>query len=94
MAKLNEAQKLREALGIEVAPFGANELRASATKKGPGRRHEQGLKRDAAPKRSAGIGFVQHEASADKRERRALVKKLGRRQALKAIKAERREVAQ
>lgn len=46
MAKLNEAQQLREALGIEVAPFGVGEKRESYTKRGPGRVHVKGGKSD------------------------------------------------
>jgi hypothetical protein len=42
MTKLNEAQQLREALGIEVAPFGVGEKRESFTKSGPGRAHAEG----------------------------------------------------
>lgn len=41
MNKLNEAQQLREALGIEAAPFGVGEKRASYTKAGPGRVHTE-----------------------------------------------------
>ncbi len=66
--------------------------RPSATKRGPGRYHADGTKRVGPPKPpSAGFGFVQHEASHKKALRRANVKALGRRQAIKAMKRERRE---
>jgi hypothetical protein len=42
MLKLNEAQQLREALGIDAAPFGVGEKRESFTKSGPGRVHVEG----------------------------------------------------
>ena len=62
----------------------------STTKSGPGRFHKAGHQK-ATPIKSHGAtaGFVIHAASPAKRERRALVKALGRRQALKQIKAER-----
>ena len=65
---------------------------ASATKKGPGRFHKEGAKRTTVtPQRGAPMGFVQHEASAEKKLRRANTAALGRRQAIKAAKRERRE---
>lgn len=70
---------------------GEHAKRPSATKKGPGRYHAE-VKSARDPKqRGAGLGFVQHEADAAKNLRRANVKALGRRQALKATKRERRE---
>jgi ABC-type lipopolysaccharide export system ATPase subunit len=64
----------------------------SATKSGPGRVHAQGLKKARMPKKAAaGIGFVQHKADAAKKLRRDNVQALGRRQAIKAAKRERRE---
>ena len=64
-----------------------------ATKRGPGRRHKQGQKHGRAPVAPMGplFGFVQHKASPEKALRRANVKALGRRQALKAAKRERNE---
>lgn len=63
-----------------------------ATKSGPGRRHKDGTPRLSPPKPPrAGFGFVQHKASSEKALRRANVKALGRRQAIKAAKRERRE---
>lgn len=65
---------------------------AHPTKKGPGRRHGQGVKHPAAPKPAKGGEWLgQHKASAAKKLRRANVKALGRRQAIKADKACRRE---
>lgn len=62
------------------------------TKKGPGRRHGQGEKHPAAPKPAKGGDWLgQHEASVEKLLRRANVKALGRRQSIKAAKAQRRE---
>ena len=62
------------------------------TKKGPGRRHGQNVSHPAPPKPAkGGDWFGQRTASAAKKLRRANVKALGRRQAIKAIKAERRE---
>jgi hypothetical protein len=62
------------------------------TKKGSGRRHGQGVKHPAAPKPAKGGDWLgQHTASAEKKLRRANVKALGRRQAVKAAKAGRRE---
>ncbi len=64
----------------------------SATKAGPGRRHVSGHKRaKPVPSKGAGVGFVLHQADAAKKLRRANVKALGRRQAIKAAKRERRE---
>lgn len=62
------------------------------TKKGPGRKHGQGVKHPAAPKPAKGGEWLgQRKASAAKKLRRANVKALGRRQSIKAAKAERRE---
>jgi hypothetical protein len=62
------------------------------TKKGPGRRHGQGVKRPAAAKPANGGDWLgQRKASAEKLLRRANVKALGRRQSIKAAKAQRRE---
>ena len=62
------------------------------TKKGPGRRHGQGVKHPAAEKPAkGGDWFGQRTASAEKLLRRANVKALGRRQSIKAAKAQRRE---
>ncbi len=64
----------------------------SATKRGPGRYHADGTKATKRPRKTgAGIGFVQHKASPEKALRRANVKALGRRQAIKAAKCQRRE---
>ena len=62
------------------------------TKKGPSRRHGQGVKHPAAAKPAKGGDWLgQRKASAEKLLRRANVKALGRRQAIKAAKAQRRE---
>lgn len=62
------------------------------TKKGPGRRHGQGVKHPAAAKPTKGGDWLgQRTASAAKLLLRANVKALGRRQAIKAMKAERRQ---
>ena len=64
----------------------------SATKCGPGRRHKSGHQKASPIKqRGAPMGFVQHEAHPRKKLRRANVEALGRRQAIKATKRERRE---
>ena len=66
--------------------------RPSATKRGPGRYHSAGHEKAHQPKtKGAGPGFVQHSANATKKLRRANVQALGRRQAIKAAKRERRE---
>ena len=45
----------------------------SSTKKGPGRKHAQGIKKAGAPKPpSAGMGFVQH-TNPSRAKRRALI---------------------
>ena len=62
------------------------------TKRGPGRKHGQGGKHPAAPKPAKGGDWTGwHKASAAKKLRRANVKALGRRQSIKAAKAQRRE---
>lgn len=62
------------------------------TKRGPGRAHGQGIKHPAAPKAAKGGDWIgQHTASASKKLRRANVKAMGRRQAIKAAKRERRQ---
>lgn len=68
-----------------------NAKQPTTTKSGPGRFHKSGHQKAATPVKSHGApaGFVIHAASPEKRERRALVKVHGRRQALKQIKAER-----
>lgn len=64
----------------------------TTTKRGPGRRHTDGHQKATPIKqRGAPAGFVQHVADPAKKLRRANVKALGRRQALKRAKAERRE---
>jgi len=57
----------------------------SATKSGPGRYHENGLKKAKIPE-SKGEWTGIYQASAAKRERRTSVKAIGRRQTIKAIK--------
>lgn len=59
-----------------------------STKKGPGRRHKDGQPHGAAPIPAKGKFAGQHKNPA-KRERRALIAAVGRRQALRRIKAER-----
>lgn len=68
--------------------------RPSATKAGPGRYHQQGRKAEKRPKGTAGAWAGQHKASPEKRERRAAIKAVGRRQYLKAAKAARRVAAE
>ena len=62
---------------------------AHARKSGPGRRHKDGTK-TASPVQPKGapFGFVQHTNPA-RRDRRELVANVGRRRALKVIKAAR-----
>lgn len=60
-----------------------------STKKGPGRRHKDGQPHGAAPIPAKGEFAGQHTNPA-KRERRALIALMGRRQLLKALKRERR----
>ena len=65
----------------------------STTKSGPSRFHKSGHQK-ATPIKSHGATawFVIHAASPAKRERRALVKVHGRRQALRQIKHDRAEM--
>lgn len=66
----------------------------TATKSGPGRKHQQGAKR-ASPIKSKGapFGFVQH-TNPERAKRRATIKLMGRRQAIKAAKQAKRAVSQ
>lgn len=67
-------------LGLKPAKEGTRK-EPSTTKRGPGREHHSGHKK-ASPIKSkgAGIGFVQHTASAAKRERRRVIAAIGIRQ--------------
>lgn len=66
--------------------------RPSATKRGPGRYHADGHKRvGPVSAKGAPAGFVQHHAGPAKKLRRANVQAVGRRQAIKAEKRDRRE---
>ncbi len=47
MKPLNTAQRLLESIGVPVAPSTARAKMPSHTKKGPGRRHQQGKKKEA-----------------------------------------------
>lgn len=47
MKPMNTAQRLLEALGVPFAPSAARAKMPSYTKKGPGRRHQQGKKKEA-----------------------------------------------
>lgn len=61
--------------------------RPSATKSGPGRYHSDGMKKARPiPQHGASSDFELHKASAEKKQRRDLVKVHGRRQAIKALK--------
>jgi hypothetical protein len=66
---------------------------AHPTKSGPGRYHSSGQEHGRAPVADAGapLGFVKRSAPDAKLLRRAHVKIMGRRQAIKAAKAERSE---
>ena len=65
----------------------------STTKSGPGRFHKSGHQKATPIKQhGAPAGFAVHAASPAKRERRALVKANGRRQALRQIKHDRAEM--
>lgn len=70
----------------------------SATKKGPGRYHKAAGHRKATPPRRDGVPigsvFMEHSASNAKTSRRELVRAIGRRQAIKQVKAARREYAE
>lgn len=63
------------------------------TKKGPGRLHKDGCPHGGVQpaRKGAPLGFVQRRASAAKKLRRAQIAIFGRRQTIKAEKAERRE---
>jgi hypothetical protein len=64
----------------------------SATKRGPGRVHAQGLKKAKLPRKSAaGIGFVQHTTHPIKNALRKARKATSARQQRKLIKAQRAE---
>jgi len=61
--------------------------RESKAKAGPGRYQKQGNQKASPPKRAGGDWAGLHKASAAKRERRAAIKAVGRRQYLKAVRA-------
>lgn len=85
--KLNAAQQLRQALGVEVIEAGQFPRNASATKRGPGRRHKDGTKRDTPIQNKTGAFAGQHTVDSARRLRRVTIEKIGRRQYLKRIKA-------
>lgn len=62
--------------------------RECATKAGPGRYHKQGHQKASPPKRAGGDWAGLHQASPAKRERRAAIKSIGRRQYLQAVRAQ------
>ena len=92
--KLNAAQQLRAAIGIEAVQFDSAPRSASTTKSGPGRRHVSGHQK-AAPSKAptgAGPGFVQHINPAAN-ARRAAKADSSARQYRKDVKAARRIAA-
>lgn len=83
--KLTTAQTLLVAMGWDSdLLFGHHRVReAHPTKSGPGRRHAEGKDASRATARNrggAGPGFVRHEATGAKTQRRLSVAKLGIRQ--------------
>lgn len=93
-SKFNAAQRLRQALGIESVEIGSFPRNASATKRGPGRRHVDGVEKNAPIKPpKAGFGFVQHIANAVRRSRRNAIAQIGIRQFKRQQRRERATVA-
>jgi len=80
--KLTTAQKLLVAMGLDdlrlVSHHGGK--REKCTKRGPGRKHQQGLEHGTAAKPPIGHWLGLHKASAEKRLRRACMKLSGIRQ--------------
>ncbi len=85
----NQAQALLLALGLGDLRLLAHRhtREIHPTKKGPGRLHGDVSRKEPKQRTSAGSDFKQHNASAEKRERRAAIKSVGRRQYLKVTKA-------
>lgn len=79
MAKLNAAQQLRQALGIESVVGATKQWEASHTKSGPGRRHVDGsglrsdktLKQLAAGSYGRGLRNARDRKNRDAMEKRA-----------------------
>jgi hypothetical protein len=72
---------------LAVGPNVDNNRNASATKRGPGRYHSVGARKNSPIKsKGAPRGFTLHKASEERKERRNMIKTYGRRQGLKAIK--------
>jgi hypothetical protein len=86
--KMNAAQQIRQALGIEAGTYTTHTQRnASSTKSGPGRRHVDAHKRGKAEKGGQPGDFAGTHTNPQANARRAVKESIGARQYRKQRKA-------